>query len=153
MGLPHEVVEGEAAFAGPKLDFMVKDVLGREWQLGTVQLDYNLPERFQLEYVGADNQRHRPVMIHRAPFGSFERFVGILIEHFAGNFPLWLAPEQVRVLPIGDTQLEYARQLGDDLQKAGVRVTVDNSGDKIGGKIRNAETDKVHTMLVVGGKE
>jgi threonyl-tRNA synthetase len=153
MGLPHEVVEGEAAFYGPKLDFMVKDCLGREWQLGTVQLDYNLPERFQLEYIGSDNQRHRPVMIHRAPFGSFERFVGILIEHFAGNFPLWLAPEQVRVLPINDTQNPYAQTIVEELRRAGVRVEIDASGDKIGGKIRNAELAKVHTMLIVGQKE
>ena len=153
MGLPHEVVEGEAAFYGPKLDFMVKDCLGREWQLGTVQLDYNLPERFQLEYVGADNQRHRPAMIHRAPFGSFERFVGILIEHFAGNFPLWLAPEQVRVLPIGDEQTTYAQSIVDELRRQSVRAEIDLSGDKIGGKIRNAELAKVHTMLIVGQKE
>jgi threonyl-tRNA synthetase len=153
MGLPHEVVEGEAAFYGPKLDFMVKDCLGREWQLGTVQLDYNLPERFKLEYIGSDNHRHQPVMIHRAPFGSFERFVGILIEHFAGNFPLWLAPEQVRVLPIGDTQNDYGRGIVDELKCAGVRADIDASGDKIGGKIRNAELAKVHTMLIVGQKE
>ena len=153
MRLPSQVVEGEAAFYGPKLDFMVKDCIGREWQLGTVQLDYNLPERFKLEYVGADNQRHRPVMIHRAPFGSFERFVGILIEHFAGNFPLWLAPEQVRVLPIGETQNEYARSVSEELRAGGVRAEADLSGDKIGGKIRNAEKDKVHTMLIVGQKE
>jgi threonyl-tRNA synthetase len=153
MGLPHEVVEGEAAFYGPKLDFMVKDCLGREWQLGTVQLDYNLPERFQLEYIGSDNQRHRPVMIHRAPFGSFERFVGILIEHFAGNFPLWLAPEQVRVLPIGDAQNAYAQSIVDELRRAGVRTEIDASGDKISGKIRNAELAKVHTMFIVGQKE
>jgi threonyl-tRNA synthetase len=153
MGLPHEVVEGEAAFYGPKLDFMVKDCLGREWQLGTVQLDYNLPERFKLEYIGSDNQRHRPVMIHRAPFGSFERFVGILIEHFAGNFPLWLAPEQVRVLAIGEAQNAYAQGILDELRRAGVRAEIDISGDKIGGKIRNAELAKVHTMLIVGQKE
>jgi len=153
MGLPHQTVEGEAAFYGPKLDFMVKDCIGREWQLGTVQLDYNLPERFQLEYVGADNQRHRPVMIHRAPFGSFERFVGILIEHFAGNFPLWLAPEQVRVLPIGDTQIEYAQAVTKELVAKGVRAEIDRSGDKIGGKIRNAELAKVHTMFIIGQKE
>lgn len=153
MGLPHQVVEGEAAFYGPKLDFMVKDCIGREWQLGTVQLDYNLPERFKLEYVGADNQRHRPVMIHRAPFGSFERFVGILIEHFAGNFPLWLAPEQVRVLAIGDGQLDYAQSVTDELKGQGVRVEIDRSGDKIGAKIRNAEIAKVHTMFIIGQKE
>src|SRR5438477_1572005 len=153
MDLPHTTVEGEAAFYGPKLDFMVKDCIGREWQLGTVQLDYNLPERFQLEYVGADNQRHRPVMIHRAPFGSFERFVGILIEHFAGNFPLWLAPEQVRVLPIGDTQNDYAQAVTNELKAQGVRAEIDRSGDKIGGKIRNAELAKVHTMFIIGQKE
>jgi threonyl-tRNA synthetase len=153
MNLVHEVVEGEAAFYGPKLDFMVKDCLGREWQLGTVQLDYNLPERFQLEYVGSDNLRHRPVMIHRAPFGSFERFVGILIEHYAGNFPLWLAPEQVRVLPIGDAQVDYAQSLLAELRAQGIRAESDVSGDKINGKIRRAEMEKVHTMLVVGQKE
>ena len=153
MKLPHQVVEGEAAFYGPKLDFMVKDCIGREWQLGTVQLDYNLPERFQLEYVGADNQRHRPVMIHRAPFGSFERFVGILIEHYAGNFPLWLAPEQVRVLPIGEAQVPYAEQILAQLTARQVRAEMDRTGDKIGGKIRNAEVAKVHTMFIVGQKE
>ena len=153
MNLPHEVKEGEAAFYGPKLDFMVKDCLGREWQLGTVQLDYNLPERFQLEYVGADNQRHRPVMIHRAPFGSFERFVGILIEHYAGNFPLWLAPEQVRLLPIGQDQIAYAEQLLAQLKDQRVRAEIDRTGDKIGAKIRNAEIAKVHTMFIVGQKE
>lgn len=153
MGLPHEAVPGEAAFYGPKLDFMVKDCLGREWQLGTVQLDYNLPERFELEYVGADNQRHRPVMIHRAPFGSFERFVAILIEHFAGNFPLWLAPEQVRVLPVTVDQIGYAEAICAHLKERNVRVTLDPSGDKISGKIKRAEEEKVHTMLVVGARE
>ena len=153
MELSHEVAEGEAAFYGPKLDFMVKDCLGREWQLGTVQLDYNLPERFELEYVGSDNQRHRPVMIHRAPFGSFERFVGILIEHFAGNFPLWLAPEQVRVLTISADVAPYAEALLQDLLDLGLRASLDFSGDKINGKVRKAEMDKVHTMLVVGPKE
>ncbi len=153
MDIVHENVPGEAAFYGPKLDFMVKDCLGREWQLGTVQLDYNLPERFNLQYIGADNAPHRPVMIHRAPFGSFERFMGILIEHFAGNFPLWLAPEQVRVLPITDRQNAYAEQILSDLKAAGIRAQADLSGDKIGGKIRAAETAKVHTMLVIGQKE
>jgi threonyl-tRNA synthetase len=146
-------VTGEAAFYGPKLDFMVKDCLGREWQLGTIQLDYNLPERFGLEYVGADNSGHQPVMIHRAPFGSFERFVGILIEHFAGNFPLWLAPEQVRVLPITEHQNEYAEKIHGELKAVSIRSAVDFAGDKIGGKIRNAELAKVHTMFVVGQKE
>jgi len=153
MNIPHDTVTGEAAFYGPKLDFMVKDCLGREWQLGTVQLDYNLPERFGLEYVGADNAAHQPVMIHRAPFGSFERFMGILIEHFAGNFPLWLAPEQVRVLPITEHQNEYAGQILDQLKTAGIRCGADFSGNKIGGKIRDAEMNKVHTMLVLGKKE
>jgi threonyl-tRNA synthetase len=153
MNIPHETVTGEAAFYGPKLDFMVKDCLGREWQLGTVQLDYNLPERFGLEFVGADNAPHQPVMIHRAPFGSFERFMGILIEHFAGNFPLWLAPEQVRVLPITEHQNEYAGQILDRLKTAGIRCGADFSGNKIGGKIRDAEINKVHTMLVLGKKE
>lgn len=154
MNLPHEVAEGEAAFYGPKIDFMVTDCLGREWQLGTVQLDYNLPERFQLEYVGSDNQRHRPVMIHRAPFGSFERFVGILIEHYAGNFPLWLAPEQVRVLPIGGEGPDaYAQSIVDELRVGGVRAEIDLSGDKVSGKIRRAEEEKVHTMFIVGQRE
>ena len=153
MDIVHQNVPGEAAFYGPKLDFMVKDCLGREWQLGTVQLDYNLPERFGLEYVGADNSPHRPVMIHRAPFGSFERFMGILIEHFAGNFPLWLAPEQVRILPITEKQKEYGQKIFNELKAAGIRTGIDLSGDKIGGKIRAAETAKVHTMFVVGQKE
>ncbi|MDG2214436.1 MAG: His/Gly/Thr/Pro-type tRNA ligase C-terminal domain-containing protein, partial [Verrucomicrobiota bacterium] len=131
----------------------VKDCLGREWQLGTVQLDYNLPERFGLEYIGADNRPHQPVMIHRAPFGSFERFMGILIEHFAGNFPLWLAPEQVRVLPITEKQNDYGQKIFEELKAAGLRTSIDCSGDKIGGKIRSAEISKVHTMLIVGQKE
>ena len=153
MNIVHQNVPGEAAFYGPKLDFMVKDCLGREWQLGTVQLDYNLPERFGLEYVGADNSPHRPVMIHRAPFGSFERFMGILIEHFAGNFPLWLAPEQVRIIPITEKQKEYGQKIFNELKAAGIRTGIDLSGDKIGGKIRAAETAKVHTMFVIGQKE
>ena len=153
MDIIHQNVPGEAAFYGPKLDFMVKDCLGREWQLGTVQLDYNLPERFGLEYIGADNSPHRPVMIHRAPFGSFERFMGILIEHFAGNFPLWLAPEQVRIIPITENQKEYGQKIFNELKTAGIRTGIDLSGDKIGGKIRAAETAKVHTMFVIGQKE
>lgn len=153
MNIVHEKTLGEAAFYGPKLDFMVKDCLGREWQLGTVQLDYNLPERFNLQYVGTDNAPHRPVMIHRAPFGSFERFMGILIEHFAGNFPLWLAPEQVRVLPITEKQNVYSHKIFDELKSSGFRASIDLSGAKIGAKIRSAETSKVHTMLVIGQKE
>jgi threonyl-tRNA synthetase len=153
MNIAHETVPGEAAFYGPKLDFMVKDCLGREWQLGTVQLDYNLPGRFGLQYIGADNAPHQPVMIHRAPFGSFERFMGILIEHFAGNFPLWLAPEQVRVLPITEHQNEYAENIFGQLKATGIRTGMDLSGNKIGAKIRDAEINKVHTMLVVGNRE
>lgn len=152
-GLSFAAVEGEAAFYGPKVDFMVRDCLGREWQLGTVQLDYNLPERFQLEYVGADNQAHRPVMIHRAPFGSMERFVGMLIEHFAGAFPLWLAPEQVRVLPLSDKSLDYAKTVESRFRAAGFRVTTDQANAKVQAKIRDAQLELVPYMLVVGPKE
>ena len=144
---------GEAAFYGPKTDFIVKDVIGRKWQLGTVQLDYNLPERFKLEYIGADNQAHRPVMIHRAPFGSMERFMGILIEHYAGAFPLWLAPEQMRVLPIGEKFVDYGRKVLGELQAAGFRVTLDASGDRVLGLIKVAQDQKIPYMLVVGGKD
>lgn len=144
---------GEAAFYGPKIDFIVKDVIGREWQLGTVQVDYNLPERFNLHYTGADNKPHRPVMIHRAPFGSMERFTGLLIEHFEGKFPTWLAPEQVRILPISDKTAEAAEELRQALAKDGVRVTLDATPDKIGAKIRNAQLDKVPYMLVIGARE
>jgi len=144
---------GEAAFYGPKIDFIVKDCIGRDWQLGTIQVDYNLPERFELEYIGADNQPHRPVMIHRAPFGSMERFIGILIEHFAGAFPLWLSPVQAAVLPVSEKTAEYARQVADKLKAAGLRVELDDSPEKIGSKIRRAQLDKVPYMLVVGPKE
>jgi len=153
LGMPHSIGVGEAAFYGPKVDFIVRDCIGREWQLGTVQLDYNLPKRFELEYTGADNHAHRPVMIHRAPFGSMERFVGILIEHFAGAFPLWLAPEQARVLPISEKFLEYGRQIEAKLKVAGYRVTGDWRPEKIGAKIREAQLEKVPYMLVVGEKE
>lgn len=152
-GLSFHAAEGEAAFYGPKADFMVRDCLGREWQLGTVQLDYNLPERFELEYIGADNQPHRPVMIHRAPFGSMERFVGMLIEHFAGAFPLWLAPEQVRVLPLSDKSLDYALQVESRFRSAGFRVTTDQQNAKVQAKIRNAQLELVPYMIVVGPKE
>ncbi len=145
--------ENEAAFYGPKIDFIVRDVIGRDWQLGTVQVDYNLPERFELTYTGADNKPHRPVMIHRAPFGSMERFTGLLIEHFAGKFPTWLAPEQVRVLPISDKMMEFAEQLRAKLASRGVRVTLDDNPDKIGAKIRNARLERVPYMLVVGARE
>ncbi|OUJ74613.1 threonine--tRNA ligase [Hymenobacter crusticola] len=144
---------GEAAFYGPKLDFMVRDALGRKWQLGTIQVDYNLPERFELEYVASDNSRQRPVMIHRAPFGSLERFVAVLIEHCAGNFPLWLSPEQFAVLPISEKYQDYAQQVFDRLQSAELRGSIDNRDEKIGRKIRDAEIAKVPYMLIVGEKE
>ncbi|MBC5991353.1 threonine--tRNA ligase [Pontibacter cellulosilyticus] len=144
---------GEAAFYGPKLDFMVKDALGRKWQLGTIQVDYNLPERFQLEYIGADNAKHRPVMIHRAPFGSLERFVAVLIEHCGGNFPLWLSPEQFAILPISEKYHDFAQEIFDKLQQEDIRGFVDNRDEKIGRKIRDAEVRKVPYMLIVGEKE
>ncbi len=153
MALPYEEAPGEAAFYGPKADFIVRDCIGRHWQLGTVQLDYVLPERFGLTYNGADNLTHQPVMIHRAPFGSMERFMGILIEHFAGAFPLWLAPEQVRVLPISDKFLDYAHRVLAELQATGLRATVDSRPEKVGAKIRDAQLEKIPAMLVVGGKE
>ena len=153
LGMPFTEEPGEAAFYGPKIDFIVKDVIGREWQLGTVQVDYNLPQRFDLAYIGADNQAHRPVMIHRAPFGSMERFVGVLIEHFAGDFPAWLAPEQARVLPISEKVGDYARSATDRLKAAGFRVGLDEHSDKLGAKIRRAEVEKVPYALVIGPKE
>ncbi|MNK21378.1 Threonine--tRNA ligase [compost metagenome] len=151
--LPTIVELGEAAFYGPKLDFMVQDALGREWQLGTIQVDYNLPERFELEYTGADNQKHRPVMIHRAPFGSMERFVAVLLEHCAGDFPLWLATEQVAILPISDKYNEYAKDVLELLNNSDIRGFVDDRNEKIGKKIREAELKKIPFMLVVGEKE
>ncbi|WP_237170749.1 threonine--tRNA ligase [Paludisphaera borealis] len=153
MKLPYDEAAGEAAFYGPKADFIVRDCIGRQWQLGTVQLDYVLPERFGLEYVGADNHPHRPVMIHRAPFGSMERFMGILIEHFAGAFPLWLAPEQVRVLPISDKAADYAQKVLNKLTEAGFRASLDHRPEKIGAKIRDAQLEKIPVMFVVGAKE
>ncbi|HWP85638.1 MAG TPA: threonine--tRNA ligase, partial [Terriglobia bacterium] len=153
LGIASAEEPGEAAFYGPKIDFVVKDVIGREWQLGTIQVDYNLPERFDLGYVGSDNQMHRPVIIHRAPFGSMERFCGVLIEHFAGSFPVWLSPVQAKVLPISEKHLEYARKVADALRQAGVRVELDGRNEKIGLKIREAEMQKVPYMLVVGEKE
>lgn len=153
MKLDTTEVEGEAAFYGPKLDFMVKDALGREWQLGTVQLDYNLPERFDLTYVGEDNQKHRPVMIHRAPFGSLERFIGVLIEHCGGDFKLWLAPVQAIVLPISVDLNDRAATVAAELRDAGIRVDVDRRNEKIGYKIRSAELQKIPYMLVIGRKE
>jgi threonyl-tRNA synthetase len=152
-GLNTITVEGEAAFYGPKLDFMVSDALGRKWQLGTIQVDYQLPARFELEYIGADNQRYRPVMIHRAPFGSLERFVAVLLEHCAGNLPLWLAPEQVAVLPISDKYADYADQVMSRLMEEDIRGFVDHRAEKIGRKIRDAEVKKIPYMLIVGEKE
>ncbi len=153
LGADYTIELGEAAFYGPKIDFVVKDVIGRDWQLGTVQLDFNLPERFDLTYVGSDNKPHRPVMIHRAPFGSLERFVGLLIEHFEGKFPTWLAPEQVRVLPLSDKFLAEGEAAAKRLADAGVRVSVDRAAEKLGAKIRLARLDRVPYMLVIGGKE
>ena len=152
-GLKTVVEYGEAAFYGPKLDFMVRDAIGRKWQLGTVQIDYSLPDRFELEYTGADNQKHRPVMIHRAPFGSMERFVAILIEHCAGQFPLWLAPEQVKIIPVSDKYNEYARKVCSELNNCDIRALVDERSEKVGKKIRDAELEKFPYMLIVGEEE
>lgn len=152
-GLKTVVEYGEAAFYGPKLDFMVKDAIGRKWQLGTIQVDYNLPERFDLTYVGEDNQKHRPVMIHRAPFGSLERFIAVLTEHCAGKFPVWLTPTQVKILPISDKFLDYAKNVSDVLKIADIRVEIDDRNEKIGKKIRDTELEKVPYMLVLGEKE
>ena len=152
-GMRYVESPGDAAFYGPKTDFMVRDCLGREWQLGTVQLDYNLPNRFQLEYTGADNKQHRPVMIHRAPFGSMERFCGMLIEHVAGAFPLWLAPEQIRVLPLSEKSDDYATEVASKLRQAGFRVATDLQSARVQAKIREAQMDLIPYMLVVGPKE
>ncbi len=152
--LPNKVIEyGEAAFYGPKMDFMVKDALGRKWQLGTIQVDYNLPERFDLEYIGSDNQKHRPIMIHRAPFGSMERFVAVLIEHTYGKFPLWLAPDQAIILPISEKYHEYAKKVLHLLNNYDIRVRIDERNEKAGKKIRDAEVNKIPYMLIVGEKE
>jgi threonyl-tRNA synthetase len=153
MKLNYYIAIGEAAFYGPKIDFMVRDAIGRTWQLGTVQVDYVMPERFDLEYVGSDGQKHRPVVIHRAPFGSMERFIGVLIEHFAGEFPLWLTPVQAVVLPITDVHFDYAQQVLEQLKSAGIRVELDDRNEKINRKIRDWETKKVPFMLVAGDKE
>jgi threonyl-tRNA synthetase len=153
MELPTKIAFGEAAFYGPKLDFMVQDALGREWQLGTIQVDYNLPERFELEYIGSDNQKHRPVMIHRAPFGSMERFVAVLIEHCAGDFPLWLTSDQFIVLPVSEKYNEYAQKVLELLNNSDIRGLVDERNEKVGKKIRDAEVNKYPFMIVVGEKE
>lgn len=152
-GLEYIIEEGEAAFYGPKMDFMVRDAIGRKWQLGTIQVDYNLPDRFELEYVGADNQKHRPVMIHRAPFGSMERFVAVLIEHCAGKFPLWLTPEQVKILPISEKYHDYAEKVLAYLNNYDIRGSIDFRSEKTGRKIRDAELERVPYMLIVGEKE
>ena len=144
---------GEAAFYGPKLDFMIKDALGRSWQLGTIQVDYNLPERFELEYIGSDNAPHRPVMIHRAPFGSMERFIGVLTEHCAGKFPLWLTPEQYVLLPISDKYIDYAKKVQTELAEHDIRGFIDDRTESIGRKIRDNELKKIPYLLIVGEKE
>ena len=153
MNLDYKIVEGEAAFYGPKIDFIVKDVLGRKWQLGTVQIDYVMPVRFNLEYIGSDGQKHRPVVIHRAPFGSLERFIGLLIEHFAGYFPTWLTPVQVTVIPVSQNYVEYAKKVLNSLKENGLRAEIDERNEKIGYKIRECEKNKIPYMLIVGEKE
>src|SRR5262249_20774946 len=153
VGLRYHVAEGEAAFYGPKLDFIFRDVLKREWQLGTVQVDYTLPERFGLEYMGEDNQPHRPVMIHRAPFGRIERFVGILIEHFAGAFPAWLAPVQIMLIPVADRHVDYLQKVAGQLRAAGLRVEVDATNARMNAKIREAQGQKVPWMLIAGDRD
>lgn len=152
-GLQAKIEYGEAAFYGPKLDFMVKDALGRRWQLGTIQVDYNLPERFQLEYTGEDSKKHRPVMIHRAPFGSLERFTAVLIEHTGGHFPLWLMPDQCVILPISERFNDYAHKVKEQLEAAGIRANIDERNEKVGRKIRDNEMKHIPYLLVVGEKE
>jgi threonyl-tRNA synthetase len=153
LGVPYSLETGEAAFYGPKIDFVIKDVIDREWQLGTVQVDYNLPERFDIHYIGSDNKPHRPVMIHRAPFGSMERFSGLLIEHFGGDFPTWLSPEQVRLLPLNDHHVGYARDVLERMRRVDIRTTIDASSEKLGAKVRKAEMEKIPYMFVIGDKE
>jgi threonyl-tRNA synthetase len=152
-GLSYTVEEGEAAFYGPKLDFIIRDALKREWQVSTVQVDYNLPARFELEYVGEDNERHQPIMIHRALYGSMERFVAVLIEHYAGAFPAWLSPVQAVLIPVADRHLDYMRQVAAQLQAQGLRVRVDDSNDRMGAKIRAATLQKVPWMLIAGDRD
>jgi threonyl-tRNA synthetase len=153
MGLTYTIAPGEASFYGPKIDFIIRDAIGRKWQLGTVQVDYVMPERFDLTYVGSDNQKHRPVIIHRAPFGSMERFTSILIEHFAGNFPVWMSPVQAVVMSMNDNCVEQATQYRDQLREMGIRAEADLRNEQIGAKIREAENQKVPYMLVLGDKE
>lgn len=153
LGLDYVVNEGDGAFYGPKIDFHLEDSIGRTWQCGTIQLDFQLPLRFECEYIGADGEKHRPIMIHRVAFGSIERFIGILIEHFAGAFPTWLAPVQVKVLPISEKYMDYANKVMDELKEAGIRTEIDDRAEKIGYKIREARLQKIPYMLVVGAKE
>ena len=153
IGLPYVVNEGDGAFYGPKLDFHLQDSIGRTWQCGTIQLDFQLPQRFEAEYIGADGEKHRPIMIHRVVFGSIERFIGILIEHYAGKFPTWLAPVQAKVLPVSDKFAEYAKKVSAELKAKGVRVEMDDRDEKLGYKIRQAQLQKVPYMLIVGEKE
>ena len=153
LGLNYVVNEGDGAFYGPKIDFHLEDSIGRTWQCGTIQLDFQLPLRFNCEYVGADGEKHRPIMIHRVAFGSIERFIGILIEHFAGAFPTWLAPVQVKVLPIADKYMEYGKAVLKELEDVGIRAEIDSRAEKIGYKIREAQMQKIPYMLVVGAKE
>ena len=152
-GMEYKINPGDGAFYGPKIDFHLQDSLGRTWQCGTIQLDFQMPEKFEISYIGEDGQKHRPVMIHRVVFGSIERFIGILTEHYAGAFPTWLAPVQVKVIPITERQLEYAQKLGEELFAEGIRVEVDERSEKVGYKIREAQMEKVPYMLVVGDKE
>jgi threonyl-tRNA synthetase len=153
IGVNYSINEGDGAFYGPKIDFHLEDSIGRTWQCGTIQLDMLLPERFELEYVGEDGQKHRPVMIHRTALGSIERFIGILVEHFAGAFPTWLAPVQVQIIPVTDRNNEYARKVSDEISKHGIRVEVDSRSEKVGFKIREAQLAKVPYMLIVGDNE
>jgi threonyl-tRNA synthetase len=152
-GLPTVVETGEAAFYGPKLDFMVKDALGREWQLGTIQVDYNLPERFDLEYTGSDGEKHRPIMIHRAPFGSMERFVAVLLEHTAGKLPLWLSPDQVNIVPVSEKYADYAKKVCNFLNNCEIRASVDDRNETLGKRIRESELKRIPFLLIVGEKE
>ena len=153
MDMPYEINEGDGAFYGPKIDFHIKDSLGREWQCGTIQLDFQMPERFDLTYIGEDGEKHRPVMLHRVIFGSIERFIGVLIENYAGAFPTWLAPVQVKLLPIADAHKDYANEVKAKLEDVGIRVEVDERNEKIGYKIREAQLQKIPYMLVLGDKE
>jgi len=153
VGLPYEIDEGGGAFYGPKIDVKIKDAIGRMWQCSTIQFDFNLPERFDMYYIGEDNKRHRPYMVHRAIFGSIERFIGVLIEHFAGQMPLWLAPVQAKLIPIADVHVPYAEEVAQKLREKGLRVEVDERNERMNKKIRDAELQKIPYMLVVGDKE